>query len=179
VLIPALLAVMAAVRRHYHRVATEVSSPSPIELENLNQPLVVVPVEEWNRVAKKALRFAMTLSDDIRVLHIDSGDESDLLQKEWAEWVEEPSRKAGRPVPRLEVLKSPYRVVVGPILGYLRELERRHPERTIAVVVSELVERRWYQYLLHNQRAEVLTAMLMLDGEQRIAVVNVPWYMKG
>jgi len=57
-------------------------------------------------------------------------------------------------------------------------LKQQHPGRHIAVVVSELVERRWYQYLMHNQRAEVLTALLMLDGDERIAVVNVPWYMK-
>ncbi len=177
-LIPALLALMAGIRYHYHRVAREIASPSPLDLADLNQPLVVVPIEDWNRVAKKALRFAMTLSDEIQVLHIDSGEEGDTLQKFWPEWVEGPARSAGRRAPELVIVKSPYRMVVGPILSYLRRLQRKHPKRQIAVVVSELVERRWYQYLLHNQRAEVLTALLMLDGEDRIAVVNVPWYMK-
>lgn len=46
------------------------------------------------------------------------------------------------------------------------------------MIVSELVERRWYQYLLHNQRAQVLTALLMMNGDKRICVVNVPWYLK-
>lgn len=92
--------------------------------------------------------------------------------------MEEPARQAGRPVPELVVIESPYRVVVGPILNYLLKLERDHPDRMIAVVVSELVERRWYQYLLHNQRAETLTALLILDGDQRITVINVPWYLK-
>ena len=59
-----------------------------------------------------------------------------------------------------------------------RQLARDHPGRYVTVVISELVERHWYHYLLHNQRAEVLTALLMLDGDERISVVNVPWYLK-
>lgn len=57
-LIPALLLMMVAIRRHYHRVSLQVSSPSALEMESVHQPLVVVPIEDWNRVAKKALRVA-------------------------------------------------------------------------------------------------------------------------
>jgi hypothetical protein len=57
------------------------------------------------------------------------------------------------------------------------ELERRHPDRTIAVVLPELVQRHWYQYFLHNQRTKLLAALLLLKGERRIVVVNVPWYL--
>jgi amino acid transporter len=177
-IIPLLLAMMIAVRLHYHRIARETGSPSPLELDQLQPPLVIVPIEEWDRVTKKALRFALTLSPDIQALHIDSGDKTDTLAAQWREWVEEPAREAGRPVPELVIVKSPYRAVVGPILTYVRDLEQRHPGRMIAVVVSELVERRWYQYLLHNQRAQVLTALLTLDGDERIAVVSVPWYIR-
>jgi hypothetical protein len=177
-IIPGLLLTMVAIRRHYHAVAREVSSPSPLEVSALDQPIVVVPIEDWDRVSKKALRFALTLSDDVQALHIDPGTGPDTLQKTWPELAEEPARRAGRTPPKLVVIKSPYRVVVGPIISYVRELEQRHPDRRIAVVVSELVERRWYQYLMHNQRAQVLTALLTLDGDERIAVVNVPWYLK-
>ncbi len=177
-IIPALVLLMVGIRRHYHAVTKEISSPSPLEFADLKRPIVVVPIEDWNRVSKKALRFALTLSDEVQALHIDSGAEPNTLQAAWADLVEEPARKAGQTVPRLVIIKSPYRVVVGPILSYLRQLERSRPERQVALVVSELVERRWYQYLLHNQRAQVLTALLMLDGDERIAVINVPWYMK-
>ena len=69
-------------------------------------------------------------------------------------------------------------MVVGPILTHLRELAQKHPDRGIASVLSELVQRRWYQYFPHNQRAEVLTALMTLDGDEHISVINVPWYMK-
>jgi hypothetical protein len=45
-------------------------------------------------------------------------------------------------------------------------------------VVSELAERRWYHYLLHNQRAKVLTALLMFSGQRRTAVINLPWHLR-
>jgi hypothetical protein len=176
--LPLLAFLMVGIRRHYHNVTAEAASPTGLDLTDLRKPIVVVPIEDWNRVSKKALRFALTLSDDVQALHIDSGDPSDVLQRQWPELAESPARDAGCPVPQLVVVKSPYRVVVGPILTYLRQLGRDHPGRQIAVVVSELVERRWYQYLMHNQRGQVLTALLMLDGDERIVVVNVPWYLK-
>jgi amino acid transporter len=177
-LIPLLLVLMISIRRHYSKVARETSSSSPLEVEGLERPLVIVPIDEWNRVAKKALRFAISLSCEIQVLQVDSGDQNDEIQKKWREWVEEPVRRAGQPPPQLVVVQSPYRMVVTPLLTYLRQLADKHPHRHITVVLTELVEPRWYEFLLHNQRAQVLTALLLLEGDERIAVMNVPRYIK-
>jgi len=83
----------------------------------------------------------------------------------------------GLPAPELVVMPSPYRWVLRPIIEYVLQAERDHPGRVIAVVVPELVERRWYHYMLHNQRAEVLKALLVARGSQGITVINVPWYL--
>jgi hypothetical protein len=177
VLVPVLIALMVSVRRHYHAVAKEVSSASPLELKNVTPPLAVVPVEDWNNVAKKAIRFAISMADEVHVLHIDSGEDKDMLQKDWDDYVVEPARLAGLPPPKLVVVRSPYRLVVAPIVNYVLHVERENKDRQIAVVISEVVERRWFHYLLHNQRGEVLTGLLTLKGDRRIAVVNVPWYL--
>ena len=176
VMIPGLLLLMGGIRKHYHQVAVEVASPSPLDMDELVEPIVVVPIENWNRVSKKALRFAMTMSHQVEALHIDSGEESAVLRREWDSWVTDPARKRSCVSPKLVVLKSRYRYVVNPILRYVIELEKRNAGRQIAVVISELVERHWLQELLHNQRARVLTALLTRNGDQRIVVVNVPWY---
>jgi hypothetical protein len=86
--------------------------------------------------------------------------------------------QAGFPPPELVVLRSPYRLVITPLLEYVVQLERKHPNRTISVLVPELVERRWYYYLLHNQRATALKVLLYLDGSGGIVVINVPWYLR-
>jgi hypothetical protein len=39
------------------------------------------------------------------------------------------------------------------------------------------VERRWHSKLLHNHRSAVLKALLLFQGEERITVINIPWYL--
>jgi hypothetical protein len=65
----------------------------------------------------------------------------------------------------------------GPILKFIDQIEREHPDRYIAVLVPEMVERHWRHYFFHNQHAAVLKTLLLVKGNQRISVVNVPWYL--
>ncbi|HEX4783189.1 MAG TPA: hypothetical protein VH350_02540 [Candidatus Sulfotelmatobacter sp.] len=57
------------------------------------------------------------------------------------------------------------------------EIEREHPDRQIAVVIPQLVEKHWYEYFLHKQRSELMAASLLLKADQRISIVNVPWHL--
>jgi amino acid transporter len=177
-LIPVLLLVMGAVRRHYHRVAMEVSSPCALELNNLSAPLVIVPIQSWSHISKKALRFALKISPEVRAVHVDCGDASFNLRDEWKDFVEEPTRAAGVATPQLVVLPSPYRLILTPIVDYVLQTEQSCPGRQVAVILPELVERHWYHNFLHNKRAAVLKALLWVKGNSRIVVINVPWYLE-
>jgi amino acid transporter len=177
-LVPALVALMLAVGRHYQRIERETAAPGNLKLDNLQEPIVIVPIIDWDSVAENALRFAMTMSREVEVLHIESEDSASSLKRIWPTQVEEPAREAKQAVPRLTVLKSPFRFVVQPIVDHVLEIERNNPDRTIAVLLPELVERQWYQYFLHNQRARILAARLLTQGTHRIVIVNVPWYLR-
>jgi amino acid transporter len=176
-LIPGLLLFMGLVRRHYHAVFLEVRSPTPIELNDTTPPLVILPVQGWNRVVKKALGFAFKISTNIRAVHVDTGEGSEIFRDEWCRFVEQPAMEAGVAAPELVVLPSPYRLILAPIVDYVLEVERTCPSQQIAVLIPELVERHWYHHLFHNKRASVLKALLLLRGNQRIVVINVPWYL--
>jgi amino acid transporter len=176
-LIPGLLLAMGLVRRHYHYVLLEVRSATPLDLNDLTPPLVILPIQGWNRVVKKALRFALKISPHVRAVHVDCGEGSAVFCGEWSLYVEEPAKQAGVATPQLAVLPSPYRLILSPIVDYVLEAERANPGQQIAVLIPELVERHWYHYLLHNKRASVLKALLLLRGNQRIVVINVPWYL--
>jgi len=176
-LIPAIMVVMVAIKRHYDSVQVEIANPAPLDVTGLQAPLVVVPILSWNKVAQKGLRFALTLSSEVQVLHIDCEKDDGSFCQAWNRLIEEPAIRAGRVPPRLFELPSPYRFVITPILDYILELDRTNPDRQIAVLIPELVERHWYHYLLHNQRAEVLRALLLAKGSQRIVLVNVPWHI--
>jgi len=176
-LIPGLLLAMGLVRRHYHAVFVEVRSPTPLDLTDTTPPLVILPVQGWNRIVQKALRFALKISPNIRAVHVDCGEGSEIFRGEWCRFVEQPAMEADVPAPELVVLPSPYRLILSPIIDYVLEAERANPGQQIAVIIPELVERHWYHYLFHNKRASVLKALLLLRGNQRIVVINVPWYL--
>ncbi len=176
-LIPLLLSTMLAIRRHYDNVAIQIATDAPADFANLLAPQVVVLLQTWSKVSQKGLHFAYTLSRDVQAVHVDSGEEQDDLSRKWREYAEEPARKAGVPVPQLVVIPSPYRWVLRPIMDHVLELEAQNPDRQIAVLIPELVVSRWYHYLLHNKRAAVLKAMLLVRGNRRIMVINVPWYL--
>ena len=61
-LIPVLLVTMGMVRRHYHRVAMETRSTTPLEFSKLAEPIVILPVHDWSAVTKKAVSFAFDIS---------------------------------------------------------------------------------------------------------------------
>jgi amino acid transporter len=181
--IPGLMLLMFSVYRHYQKILRETACPAPAHLQGISPPLVVLPLQRWSRVAEKGLRLAYALSQEISVLHVAPEDDSqprtpDELLSVWDKFIEQPARQAGYKAPQLVVLRSPFRLVMTPILDQILELERKNPHRLISVLVPELVERRWFYYLLHNQRATALKIVLYLKGNGRITVINVPWYLR-
>ena len=89
----------------------------------------------------------------------------------------EPFRAAGKEPPKLHVLPSPYRFVIIPIVQFVLDLSKKHPDRSIIVVIPELVEDKWYEYFLHNQRGRLLEWVLLARGNERIFTVSAPWYV--
>jgi amino acid transporter len=174
-LIPGIMMLMIGIRGHYRDVEAEIANPVPLDLSGLRKPLVVVPILSWNKLAQKGLLFALNVSSDVLALHVNCEKDAGDIGRFWQSHVEDPARQGGLKAPRLVVLPSPYRLVINPILDYVLKLERDNPDREIAVLIPELVERHWYHYFLHNQRAEWLRALLLAKGNQRIVLVNVPW----
>jgi hypothetical protein len=179
-LIPLMLLLMTRIRRHYDRVAAETAIQAPADFRNLQNPIVVVPIVSWDKLAENALRFAYTLSHEIRAVHNCAADDriKTAFRENWERDAAGPAREAGLPPPELVVLDSPYRSILQPILDYILTVEHENPDRQIAVLLPEMVERHWYEGLLHNQRAELLKTWLLHKGNQRIVLVSVPWFLK-
>jgi hypothetical protein len=176
-LIPASLAIFTSVRKHYLIVAAKIHEDRPFDATGMaGPPVVVLPVVSWNTVTEKALRFAFTISRDIVAVHVAVDDiKRQHLQDDWKRFVEQPVQSLGLPVPQLVVLDSPYRRLLKPIIDYVDDL-RRQSDRTVAVIIPDLVERHWFEYFLHNHRGDVLRTLLLLRGLDKVVVVSVPWY---
>ena len=177
-LVPVLIGIMLAVKRHYSRVNREMKDMTPLNLVNLEQPIVVIPMARWDRITEKAMRFGLLLSKEIKVVHVHSEDDNDEgLAGLWDDKVLAPIRKEGLQEPELVTIDSSYRFILGPLMDYILELEDRNPGRKVAVLLPELVVRHWWENALHGQRVQLLKLMLLLKGNQRIVVINIPWYL--
>jgi amino acid transporter len=177
ILIPLFILLMAAVKHHYDGVARTIAVKTPINVDNLAEPLVVVPLDRWTRITEKGLRFAIKISSHVEAVHVDAEDCSAEVCAMFQQNVVAPVLAAGLTPPELILLRSPYRFVLMPLVNHILEVEHTHPDRQIAVLVPELVVRHWWQAPLHNQRAQLLKVLLLLRGNQRIIVINIPWYL--
>jgi hypothetical protein len=176
-LVPVMIGIMMAVKRHYSRVRREMKDMTPLSLVNLQEPIVVIPMARWDRITEKAMRFGLLMSKDLKVVHVHSDDEPESLDEVWEDKILSPIKSEGLHEPELVVIPSSYRFIINPLMDYILELEKENPGRKVAVLLPELVVRHWWENALHNQRVQLLKLLLLLKGNQRIVVVNIPWYL--
>ena len=176
--IPLTIVFFTLVRRHYHSVKLLTTCKVPVDAAGLSQhPIAVIAIDRWSNVTRQGIEFAARLSPDVIALHVEPNEHSELLQDDWEHYVEQPFRAAGKEPPKLHVLASPYRFVIIPIVQFILDLSKSHPDRSIVVVIPEIVEDKWYEFFLHNQRGRLLEWVLLARGNERIFTVSAPWYV--
>jgi amino acid transporter len=177
-LIAVMILFMRTVKRHYVRVAREIDLDRPIVPAEITEPIVVLPIDRWSRISEKAVCFALSMSSDIRCVHVLTAGETDTFCDQWQKDIADPLRAAGKCVPKLVTLSSPYRYILQPVIDYILSVERETNFRKVCVLVPELVVRHWWENLLHNRRSDLLKVMLLMRGNRRIIVINIPWYLE-
>jgi hypothetical protein len=176
--IPLTIVFFTLVRRHYHSVKLLTTCKVPVDAAGLSQhPIAVVTIDRWSNITRQGIEFAARLSPDVIALHVEPNEHSELLQDDWEHYVEQPFRAAGKQPPKLHVLPSPYRFIIIPIVQFILDLSKKHPDRSIVVVIPEIVEDKWYEFFLHNQRGRLLEWVLLARGNERIFTVSAPWYI--
>jgi amino acid transporter len=139
------------------------SEESPQEIHHLT----VVPVAALDLPAVRALAYAASLQQPVLALHISpTEDEAERFRGYWHTW--------GDHLP-LEVVVSPHRAVVAPMVNYVDTLHRQRSDLTITVILPEIVVRHWWERILHNNTApRVRRALRPLP---RIVVTTVPFHL--
>jgi amino acid transporter len=177
-LIPALILMMYSVHHHYERVERATALDRPVNTRDLCPPIALIPVGRLSAVTEKTLRFAWSISKQVTFIHVECDEDEDKnFRERFNELVEAPARNAELPVPELVVLASPYRFVMRPIVEYALKVQAENSDCHIAILVPELIENHWYNFLLHNNRSQLLKALLNLKENPRITVLSIPWYL--
>jgi amino acid transporter len=166
VMIPVLVGIFEITRRHYDHVAAELTlrgwQPEPT-----GRHVVIVPIGGLQRAVVKALRYARTLSTDVRAVYVElDPTATEALHRQWNEW--------GQGV-ELIVLESPYRSLMEPLLDYIENLQEVEPAAYVTVILPEFVPRRLWQHLLHNQHALLIKGALLF--KPNVVVTSVPYHL--
>ena len=166
VLIPIIVMLFRATRRHYDHVGAQLTLRNYTPQRKVHNT-VLIPIGGIQRAVVEALRYAETLSDDVRGVYVDVDPAAtEQVQREWGTW-------GGRT--QLIVLPSPYRSVMEPLLEYIEQVENERPDDYVTVILPEFVPARWWQHLLHNQRALLIKGALLF--RPNTVVTSVPFHL--
>jgi amino acid transporter len=166
-LIPVLVFVFKQTRAHYRHVASQLSLRD-WQGEATQHSTVIVPIGGVHRAVLQAIAYSRSLSDDVRALFVDTdASATQRVREDWARW-------GGNA--RLEVLPSPYRSLMEPLLEYIEDLQAARPNDYVTVVLPEFIPARWWQHLLHNQKALLIKGALLF--KPRVVVTSVPFHLE-
>ena len=165
---PLIIYTMWRIHRHYQRIEDELLIPRTARVHlATRQPRLIVPVARLDRASLNTLSLAHAICADVSAIHI-SYDEDGA-----AHFREQWSRVIGPELP-LEVIVSPYRALVTPLLSYLDAIDNGDRSRPIIVALAEFVPDHWWENALHNQTA--LRLKLALFTRKNTSVIDVPFH---
>ncbi len=171
VAIPLVVSLFLAINRHYKYVAQRLSIqdiaprsyvPRP-KAAVVTHPAVVI-VGQLNRGTVEALDYARSIADEIIAVHVDIGStDREKLQQRW--------RQLEADIP-LEIIESPYRSLVTPIVNFISQYEERHPDVLSTIIIPTFVTRNWWEGLLHNQTTFFLKRALRAKKSRVVTTVR-------
>jgi amino acid transporter len=166
VLIPVIVGLLYAISRHYQTTQDAlVISGTDQRVPVYAAPVVIVPIARLDRAALQALAFARSVSPMVKAVHVSTSRASaDEFRVRW--------NRLGTDI-ALDVLESPFRSLVQPLLRYIDAIDKSD-DRPITVVLSEFVPSHWWEWLLHSQTAFRLKAALLF--RPNTIVIDVPYH---
>jgi amino acid transporter len=166
-LVAALIMMFRSIRSHYKAVADQVLLSRDTRPPRPRRNLILIPIGAVNKAVVRAVDYARSRGGEVRAVLVDvDKEETALVEMKWAQW--------GCGVP-LIVLPSPYRSILGSLLDYIEEDLEKDRDCWITVVLPEILPARWWQNILHNQRALLLKGALLF--KDRVVLTDVPFHL--
>ena len=168
VLIPLIILLFKAIRRHYLRVDRALKANLTSEMTRPRRNTVVVLVGNVNGGVLQALSYAKSLNPNylVAVRLVDSDEEAAEVNKVWLD--------AGFDIP-LETVYSPYRELRRPLLEFLDRLDEKYENDNVTVIIPEFVVSHWWENILHNQSALRIKRWLLF--RRGTMVTSVPYHI--
>jgi amino acid transporter len=150
--IPALVFLFGRVHRTYARIGVLLGTGQIPGPPTRHKSLVIVPVASISRLIAAGISTALSIGDEVRAVNVSFIDPDDeaadaAFRERWEQW---------HPGVPLITLRTAHRSIAKPIVKYLREIEAKDKYHKLVVLIPEIEPRRFWDYLLFNQRGVIL-----------------------
>jgi len=167
-LIIILVLMFRSIHSHYKAVSEQIALTRDHRPPIPRRNIVIIPISGVDQAVVRAVDYARSRAGEIRAVLVDVDPESTArIQTQWAQW--------GCGV-QLTVVPCPYRSVLRSLLDHVEELLQKNQDYWVTVVIPEILPARWWQNILHNQRALGLKAALLF--KDRVILTDVPFNLK-
>jgi amino acid transporter len=131
------------------------------------QNIVLIPVSVVHAATARAVSYATSLNaTEVEALFFAADpEEQQRVLEDWVAW---------RMTVPLSIVDAPFRDLTNPILEEVRRHTSR-PGTVVTVVLPELVVRRWWEHIMHNQTGLFLKRLLLF--EPNVVVTSVPFHL--
>lgn len=165
--IPVLVFVFKNIREHYVTLGKQLKLETKLDI--FSPPThVIIPISGISKTVDQSIAYAKCISSDITVFSVvfNPTQEQELREK-WEKWY---------PDIKLEVVYSPFRTILHPLLDYLNKPEN-HPVGTfVTILMPQFITKKWWHILLHNQTAAYLRFYLIWKKD--IVVATLPFHLR-
>ncbi len=172
ILIPILVFIMLAIKRHYNIVAEQLRAHlkdyKAADLQKKFTHLAVVPIASLNKASLSALQYAKSVTDNVIALNISISKEQ--MEKLKASWSELDTDIV------LVSKYSPYRHIVTPLLQSIDDIaSRASDDEKITVVLPQFITHKWWGNLLHNNTGIFLRESILRN--KNVIVSTYPYHL--
>lgn len=172
ILIPILVVIMAAIKRHYDQVADLLRATKEdilnIELDKQFTHICIIPIASLNKATLDALQYARSITPNVIALNVSIDKEA--IEKLRAKW-------DTLNTDILLVTKySPYRRVVAPLLGYIKIIaDAASEDERVTIILPQFITNKWWGNLLHNHTGFFLRENLL--NNKNVVVSTYPYHL--
>ncbi|MDZ4832721.1 MAG: APC family permease [Candidatus Melainabacteria bacterium] len=130
--------------------------------------IVLVLVQSVNKGTLEAINYARSLSSKTIAIHVEiDAEHTALLSEKWLTLF---------PDLELEVLESPYRSLVAPVLRFVDTTRMEHPGANVTIVICEFIASKWWHTFLHGHTGFILRLALLTKRD--VVTANVRYFLE-
>lgn len=172
IVMPILIGIFYAIKRHYTEVAHQLRLEDKVVDHVYSGNIVIVVVGNVTNVAVGAMSYAKSIGSEVLAVHVSTKETVDKDKEVEAEF------KALYPNIRFSIVESSYRDIVKPVVRYVDLISKSAQKKnyTVTVIVPQFVPKHSWQNILHNQMS--VRMRFYLSWRDNVVVSSYSYHLK-